>query len=161
MEAAEKAARTSGAREVEPSTYRAVLEPYALAEMLQYFAWDALGGLGLLEERSYFTGRLGERVFDEKVSLSDDALDPRGLPKAFDFEGSPKERVTLVENGVARGVVWDRRSAKRAGGDVAERGTRRRSGSRRTARCRSRSRSRAARRSRWTTSSRWWTTAST
>jgi PmbA protein len=117
-EAAEKAARTSGARELEPSTYRAVLEPYALAEMLQYFAWDSLGGLGLLEERSYFTGRLGERVFDEKVSLSDDALDPRGLPKAFDFEGSPKERVTLVENGVARGVVWDRRSAKRAGGDV-------------------------------------------
>jgi predicted Zn-dependent protease len=26
--------------------------------------------------------------------------------------------VTLVEQGVARGVVWDRRSAKRAGGDV-------------------------------------------
>src|ERR687898_664964 len=24
---------------------------------------------------------------DEKVSISDDALDPRGLPKRFDFEG--------------------------------------------------------------------------
>jgi PmbA protein len=52
------------------------------------------------------------------VTLLDDALDPRGLPKAFDFEGVPKQRVTLVEQGVARGVVWDRRSAKRAGGDV-------------------------------------------
>jgi len=98
--------------------YRAVLEPYALAELLQYFAWDSFGGLGLLEERSYLTGRLGERVFDEKVSLWDDSLDPRGLPKAFDFEGTPRQRVTLVEKGVARGVVWDRRSAKRAGGDV-------------------------------------------
>ena len=87
-------------------------------ELLQYFAWDSLGGLGLLEERSYFTGRIGERVFDEKVTLLDDALDPRGLPKAFDFEGAPKQRVTLVEQGVARGVVWDRRTAKRAGGDV-------------------------------------------
>jgi PmbA protein len=114
-EATEKAARTSDARELEPSMYRAVLEPYALAELLQYFAWDSLGAHGLLEERGYFTGRLGERVFDEKVTLWDDALDARGLPKAFDFEGSPKERVTLVENGVARGVVWDRRSAKRAG----------------------------------------------
>jgi PmbA protein len=117
-EAAEKAARTSGAREVEPRAYAAVLEPYALAELLQYFAWDSFGALGLLEERSYLAGRLGERVFDEKVTLWDDALDPCGLPKAFDFEGVPKQRVTLVENGIARGVVWDRRSAKRAGGDV-------------------------------------------
>jgi predicted Zn-dependent protease len=118
VEAAEKGDRTNGARELEPQVYRAVLEPYALADLLQYFAWDSFGGLGLLEERSYFTGRLGEQVFDEKVSLWDDALDPRGLPKSFDFEGVPKQRVTLVEQGVARGVVWDRRSAKRAGGDV-------------------------------------------
>ena len=117
-EAAEKAARTSDAHELEPRVYRAVLEPYALADLLQYFAWDTFGGLGLIEERSYLTGRLGERVFDETVTLRDDALDPRGLPKAFDFEGSPKERVTLIEEGVARGVVWDRRSAKRAGGDA-------------------------------------------
>jgi PmbA protein len=118
VDAAEKAARTSGAREVEPGAYRAVLEPYALADLLQYFAWDSFGGLGLLEERSYLGGRIGKRVFDEKVTIRDDALDPRGLPKAFDFEGSPKQPVTIVENGVARGVVWDRRSAKRAGDGV-------------------------------------------
>jgi predicted Zn-dependent protease len=118
VEAAEKAGRTKDAREVEPGAYRAVLEPYALAELLQYFAWDSFGGLGFLEERSYLSGRLGERIFDEKVTVLDDALDPRGLPKAFDFEGVPKQRVTLVADGVARGVVWDRRSARRAGGDV-------------------------------------------
>jgi predicted Zn-dependent protease len=101
---------------VEPGTYRAVLEPYAIAELLQYFAYDSFGALALLEERSYFAGRIGERVFDEKVSIADDALDPRGLPKAFDFEGTPKQRVPLVEDGVARGVVWDRATAKRAGG---------------------------------------------
>jgi predicted Zn-dependent protease len=118
IEAAEKAARTSGAQEIEPGPYRAVLEPYALAELVQYFSYDSLGALGLLEERSYFAGRIGERVFDEKVSLYDDALDADGLPKGFDFEGVPKQRVTLAENGVARGVVWDRRTAKRAGGDA-------------------------------------------
>jgi PmbA protein len=117
VEATEKAARTTGAQELAPGAYRAVLEPYALGELLQYFAWDTFGALGLLEERSYLAGRLGERVFDEKVTLYDDALDPRGLPKSFDFEGVPKQRVTLIENGVARGVVWDRRSAKRAGSE--------------------------------------------
>jgi predicted Zn-dependent protease len=44
-----------------------------------------------------------------------------GLPRSFDFEGAPKQRVELAEDGVARGVVWDRRAAKRAGG--AARGT--------------------------------------
>jgi PmbA protein len=114
-EADEKAARTRGARELEPGIYPAVLEPYALGELLEYFAYDSFGGLGLLEERSYLTGRLGERVFDPKVSIADDALDPRGLPKAFDFEGVPKRRVEIVTEGTARGVVWDRRTAALAG----------------------------------------------
>jgi PmbA protein len=121
-EAAEKAARTNGAKEIEPGAYRAVLESYALADLLSYFSYDSLGALGLLEERSYFAGRLGEQAFDEKITLLDDSLDPRGLPKAFDFEGSPKQRVPLVENGVLRGVVWDRRTAKRAGGDARSTG---------------------------------------
>ncbi len=114
-EAAEKAERTRDASAIEPGVYRAVLEPYALGELVQYFAYDSFGALGLLEERSYLSGRLGERIFDEKISIADDALDPRGLPKAFDFEGSPKQRVELIEDGVARGVVWDRRTSLRAG----------------------------------------------
>jgi PmbA protein len=111
-----KAERTRGAIELEPGSYPAVLEPYAFAELLLYFAYDAFGALGLLEERSYAFGKIGEKVFDERLSLADDALDPRGLPKAFDFEGSPKQRVQILEDGVLRDVVWDRATAKRAGG---------------------------------------------
>jgi PmbA protein len=114
-EALAKAERTRNAHELEPGVYRAVLEPYAFAELLQYFSYDSLGALGLLEERSYFTDRLGQKVFDEKISIADDALDSRGFPKAFDFEGTPKQRVQLVEHGVARAVVWDRTTAAQAG----------------------------------------------
>jgi PmbA protein len=113
-ESAEKAARTKGAGEAEPGTYRAVLEPYAFADLLDYFSHDSLGALGLLEERSYLSGRLGERIADEKITIADDPLDPHGLPKAFDFEGTPKQRVLLLDQGVARGVVWDRTTAARA-----------------------------------------------
>ncbi len=114
-EAGEKATRTRGAGEVEPAPYRAVLEPYAFAELLQMFAYDAFNGLSLVEERSFLSGRLGERLFDRRVSIADDALDAAGLPKAFDFEGTPKRRVELVRAGVAEGVVWDRAAAARAG----------------------------------------------
>ena len=115
--AAAKAEQTAGSAEIEPGTYRAVLEPYAFADLIEYFAHDSFGALGLLEERSYLSGRLGTKVFDEKISIADDSLDPKGLPKAFDFEGTPKQRVELVEHGVARGVVWDRETAAQAGGE--------------------------------------------
>jgi PmbA protein len=114
-EAAAKAERTRDAHELEPGAYRAVLEPYAIAELLGYFAYDSFGALGLLEERSYLAGRLGRQIADEKVTIVDDALDPRNLPKRFDFEGSPKRRVGLIENGIARDVVWDRTTAAQAG----------------------------------------------
>ena len=114
-EAAEKAERTRGAQELDPGTYRAVLEPYALGELLQWFSYSAFNALALLEERSPLSGRLDTAFCDSRVSIFDDALDPHGLPKAFDFEGTPKERVALVEDGVARGVVWDRVTAARAG----------------------------------------------
>ena len=114
-DATARAELTSGAGEIDPGVYRAVLEPYAFGELLQWFAWDAFSGLALIEERSALTGKIGSPWVDPKVSIVDDALDPRGLPKAFDFEGTPKQRVVLVEEGVARGVVWDRISAARAG----------------------------------------------
>ena len=113
-EAVEKAARTKGAGELEPGTHGAVLEPYAFSELLWYFGFSSLGALAFLEGRSYLSGRLGERLFHESFTLHDDGLDARGLPKAFDLEGAPKQRVTLVEAGVAKDVVWDRRTAKRA-----------------------------------------------
>ena len=113
-EAAEKARATTGASELEPGTYRAFLEPYAFSELLFYFAFTSLGSLALLEGRSNFSDRLGERLFHPRFSLYDDGHNSCGFAKAFDFEGVPKQRVAIVENGVAEDVVWDRRTALRA-----------------------------------------------
>ena len=113
-EASEKAVRTKDARELDPGVRAAVLEPYAVADLLDYFSHDSLGALGLLEKRSYLSERLGERIADEKITISDDPLDSHGLPKAFDFEGTPKQPLVLVDQGVARNVVWDRSTAARA-----------------------------------------------
>jgi PmbA protein len=114
-EAAEKAVRTRGARPVEPQTFRAVLEPYAISELLFYFAFTSLNALALLEGRSYLSGRLGEQLFDQSFTVWDEGLDRRNYPKSFDLEGVPKQRVLMVEEGVARDVVWDRRTARQAG----------------------------------------------
>jgi predicted Zn-dependent protease len=122
QDAVAKAERTHGAAALEPATYRAVLEPYAISELLFYFGFSSLNALAYLEERSYLSGRLGEQLFHPSFSVRDDALDPAGLPKAFDLEGVPKQPVVLIHEGVARDVVWDRRTAKQAGDGRASTG---------------------------------------
>ena len=114
-EAAEKAARTDRrprprARDI-PRRARALrLRGASLVLRVQL-----AGALALLEGRSFLSGRIGEKLFHPAFSLYDDGRDPRGLPKAFDFEGVPKQRVAIVESGVAKDVVWDRRTAAQAG----------------------------------------------
>ena len=41
------------------------------------------------------------------VTIADDGRDPAGLPVGFDAEGVPKQRLTLLEQGVCREVVYD------------------------------------------------------
>jgi predicted Zn-dependent protease len=110
-EAVEIALRTGEAGELPAGSYRAVLAPEALAHLLQAFAWSSLSARSFLDGRSYLSGRLGEELFHPGFTLLDDAGDPRGLPKAVDFEGVPRQAVTIVDRGVAREVVWDRRTA--------------------------------------------------
>jgi len=57
--------------------------------------------------------RLGQRIAGDNITIRDDALDPRGLPFPFDLEGTPKEKVTLINRGVASAVVYDRQTAAR------------------------------------------------
>ena len=93
---------------------KAVLEPYAFGELLWYFGLSSLGALALLEGRSYLGDGSASRRSTRRSRSPTMRLDPRGLPKAFDLEGG-QQRVPIVEAGVARDVVWDRRTAARAG----------------------------------------------
>jgi PmbA protein len=114
-EASEKALRTRKATAIEPGTYRVALEPYAVGLLLQTFSRIAFGALEFLDGVSYLSGRIGERVFDRGLTIVDDCDNPRSFPKAFDREGVPKRPVVIIEEGVARDVVWDRATASRAG----------------------------------------------
>jgi PmbA protein len=113
--AAQKCALDHDRQELPPGEYEAVFEELAVAEILRIVSLTGLGGQSVKEGRSFMSGRIGEKVTGEAFTLVEDALDPRTLAIPFDFEGTPKRRVTLVERGVARGPVYDRTSAKAAG----------------------------------------------
>ena len=117
IEAVDKAVRSRGAVSLEPGDYPVVLEEYATGDLLSYLAYMGFGALAYQEGHSFLRGKLDQRIVDERLSVWDDGHDPRGLPSAFDFEGVPKQRVDLIEQGVARGVVHDSKTAAREGRD--------------------------------------------
>jgi PmbA protein len=112
-EAADKAARSTGAADLEPGVYPVILEEYAVATLLEYLSWTGFSALAVEEGRSFMD--LGQHIMGPNVSIWDDGLDPLGLPTAIDYEGVPKQRVDLITNGVARAVVHDTATAARAG----------------------------------------------
>ncbi|TMD66355.1 MAG: TldD/PmbA family protein [Chloroflexi bacterium] len=112
-EVIDKAQRNQNAQPVEPGVYEVVLEEYAVAEMLEFLSFVGFGALAVQEERSFM--RLGEKITGEKIDIWDDGLDPSGAPMSFDLEGVPKQKVQLINHGVATGLVYDMQTAQRAG----------------------------------------------
>jgi len=112
-EAIEKAVRGRDPQPIEPGEYEVVLEEPAVAEMLKYFGQYAFSATGVVQGTSFMSGRFGEPVLSDRVTIWDDGLDPQGLRQPFDFEGVPKQKVRLVDGGVAAGVVHDTASAAR------------------------------------------------
>ena len=113
--AAEKCALDRDRIQLAPGDYEAVFEELAVAEILRIMSLTGLGGQAVRDGRSFMSGRIGEPVTGDKFTLLDHALDARTISVPFDVEGTPKQRVTLVERGVARGPVYDRTSAKSMG----------------------------------------------
>jgi predicted Zn-dependent protease len=113
--AVEKALRSREPRAWDPGRYTVVLEPAAVADLLQEMAWISFGALLVQEGRSFLAGRLGQAVMGENISLRDDPYHPLHRSAPFDSEGIPTRPVTIIERGVARSPVYDRRTAAKEG----------------------------------------------
>ncbi len=100
---------------LEPGDYECILMPYAVADMVGSLRWMGFGALNYQEGRSFVCGKLGTKIVDERISLWDDGLDPRSLVTPFDMEGVPKQRVDLIKDGVASGLLYDSYTAHREG----------------------------------------------
>ncbi|MGH7751422.1 MAG: metallopeptidase TldD-related protein, partial [Gemmatimonadales bacterium] len=86
---------------------------------------QALSGKSVLQGVSPLAGRVGERVADARVAITDDPLlDRRPGSRPFDDEGVPSVRLPLVVDGVLRAFVYDLETAARAGAGTTGHGQR-------------------------------------
>ena len=88
-------------------TYEVILEPEAVAELVTWLGYIAFGAKSVEERTSFLAGRMGERVMDRRLTIYDDGNDPHSLRMPFDFEGTPKQHVVLIDQGNATGIVYD------------------------------------------------------
>jgi predicted Zn-dependent protease len=114
--AARKALESREPREVAPGKYTVILEPAAVLDLLGYLFSD-FGGLAVHEKRSCLTSRVGQQLFGANINVRDDVYHPLQAGAAFDGEGVPRQRVTLVEKGVVKRVVYARQTAHKVGAE--------------------------------------------
>jgi len=112
--ASEKAVLSRSPRELPPGHYTVILEPSAVQDLAGQMFWD-FSATALRDQRSFLNGRLGERLFGENITITDDVYHPLQTGPPFDAEGVPRRRLALVERGVPREVAYSRAAAAREG----------------------------------------------
>lgn len=128
--AVQKALASTNARALEPGKYTVILEPTASAELLQNMmrsmdARNADEGRSFLSKKGGGT-RLGEKLFDERVTIYSDPMNPEIPGSPFGGggggrfgggggDGRPQEKAIWIEKGVVKNMYYSRFWAEKKG----------------------------------------------
>ena len=104
---------------IEPGRYTVVLEPQAVADLVQLISFYA-DARSADEGRSPFSkqgggNKIGERIVNTQVTLYSDPQDAQLLAQPWDGEGFPIGRQLWIENGILKQLTYSRYWAKKQG----------------------------------------------
>ncbi|MEZ0484490.1 TldD/PmbA family protein [Fibrella aquatica] len=127
--AMQKALASVTAKALEPGKYTVILEPAAAVDLLQNMmgsmdARNADEGRSFLSKKGGGT-RLGEKLFDERVTIYSDPTNPEIPTSAFGgggggrfgggADGRPQEKITWIDKGVVKNMYYSRFWADKKG----------------------------------------------
>ena len=117
--AAKKAMASVAAKAIEPGKYTVILEPTAVAVMLEnlFFNMDARQAD---EGRSFMSKpggktKLGEQLLDERVNIYSDPWNTELPTAVWAGDGRPQQRVNWIEKGVVKNLYTSRYWAQKTG----------------------------------------------
>jgi PmbA protein len=96
---------------IEPGSYDVILEPLAVGDLLTYMSFIGFCAKDVRTGTSFLTGKLGEKVFGENITIRDDVKNENTMPLYFDFEGYARTSLNLMEKGVAKELTYDVKTA--------------------------------------------------
>jgi len=119
-DAAESAARRAvlnvGAQPAPAGTYTVVLSSEAGGTLIHESVGHGLEADLNLKGLSVYSGRIGEKVASELITVVDDGRDPgRRGTAAMDDEATPTQRTVLIAKGILKTYLSDRKHAEKLG----------------------------------------------
>lgn len=112
-EAAKRLETLFGRKSINSGDYQLLLHPDALSELLSETYAFSINAENVHLNKSRFGSKLNQQVFSKKVSILDDGLTNGYLAsRSFDAEGTKTKSVKIIDNGVLRNFIYDRKYAK-------------------------------------------------
>lgn len=110
-EATDVAQRAASPVPLEPGEYRVVLAPRAVDALVHHFLASGFNARGVIEGRSFIELPLGQPLGGDNITVRQDICHPLNQNLPFDFDGVGLRHVTLLDGGVTRQLLHDRRTA--------------------------------------------------
>jgi PmbA protein len=111
--AAQRALRKLGARKV-PTCRIPVIFDSETARALLGHVFEAVRGDAVYRSASFLTGKLGQKISSESITILDDGLRPGGFgSRPFDDEGVPASVTPVIEKGILRNYLLNCYTARK------------------------------------------------
>ena len=112
--AVDKARASASPKPLAPGKYTVILEPAAVQEMLEYLL-GSMDQRSADEGRSFFTGKVGDKLFPETISLRSDPTSPETPHATFDGDGLALAPQTWIDAGRVKELAVTRYWAEKSG----------------------------------------------
>lgn len=112
--ASARAIEVLGGKLIETTKMPVIFENRVFSQLLHATFLPAISAKNAQENRSVYTGKVGQQILGENITILDDGR----LPKAnathvIDMEGVPSQRKVVVDKGVVKGLLYDTYTANR------------------------------------------------
>jgi predicted Zn-dependent protease len=104
--------QTEPAQQIPVGTYDIVFGPAATADLISMMNWIGFNG-GLMKRGFSFLSeeKIGQKIFSDSFTLTDDPTSIQTFPFQRDFMGMPRQPFPLFECGVFKGFLWSQDEA--------------------------------------------------
>ncbi len=110
---------------VEAARSDVILHPFAFSDILENTFARSIDADNVQKDRSFLSGKIGETIASENLSVIDDGTLEGGLESsASDDEGHPSQRTGVITNGVFNSYLYDSYTAGKEGIESTGNGTR-------------------------------------
>jgi predicted Zn-dependent protease len=87
--------------------YDIVFGPAAIADMASVMSWIGFNGGTMKRGYSFLSeAQVGQKVFSEQLTLSDDPTRRETFPYGRDFYGLTRDHFPIIERGIFQGFAW-------------------------------------------------------